>query len=73
MNKDIIEGNWKQLSGAVQQKWGKLTDDMLDQIAGSRTKLAGQIQETYGVARDEADKQVKEWEKTYNSESKSTH
>lgn len=62
MNKDIIEGNWKQLSGGVQEKWGKLTNDMLDQIAGNRTKLAGQIQETYGVAKDEAEKQVKDWE-----------
>jgi uncharacterized protein YjbJ (UPF0337 family) len=64
MNKDIIEGNWKQLTGEVQKKWGKLTNDHLDQIAGDRTKLAGLIQENYGVAKDEAEKQVKEWEKS---------
>ena len=63
MNKDIFEGNWKQFKGEVQKQWGKLTDDTLDQIDGSREKLAGKIQENYGIARDEAEKQIKEWEK----------
>lgn len=62
MNKDIIEGNWKQLKGKVQQKWGELTDDDFDVIAGKRTELAGRVQERYGITRDEAEKQVKEWE-----------
>ena len=62
MNKDTIEGNWKQLKGKVQQQWGKLTDDDFDVIAGRRTELAGRVQERYGVTRDEAEKQVKEWE-----------
>ncbi len=64
MNKDIFEGNWKQLRGDVQKKWGKLTNDHLDQIEGSREKLAGVIQESYGIARQEAEKQIAEWEKT---------
>jgi uncharacterized protein YjbJ (UPF0337 family) len=63
MNKDIIEGNWKQMKGAVQQKWGDLTDDQFDQINGSRKKLIGQVQESYGKTRDQAEKEVKEWEK----------
>ncbi|MBI1326178.1 MAG: CsbD family protein [Alphaproteobacteria bacterium] len=67
MNKDIFEGNWKQLSGEVQRKWGKLTNDNLDVINGNRTKLVGMIQESYGVARDEAEKQVEEWEKARRS------
>lgn len=64
MNKDTLEGNWKQFKGEVQKKWGKLTNDHLDQINGNREKLLGQIQESYGVAKDEAEKQVKEWEKS---------
>ncbi len=64
MNKDIIEGNWTQLKGTIQEKWGELTDDQLDQIEGNRKKLVGQIQESYGVAQDEAEKQVSEWERT---------
>jgi uncharacterized protein YjbJ (UPF0337 family) len=62
MNKDIFEGNWKQIKGEAQKQWGDLTDDQLDKIEGSRKKLVGQIQENQGIAREEAEKQVKEWE-----------
>ena len=62
MNKDTIAGNWKQLKGKVQQQWGKLTDDDYDVIAGRSTELAGRIQERYGITREEAEKQVKDWE-----------
>lgn len=62
MNKDIFEGKWNQLKGSVQQKWGKLTNDDLDQIEGNRTKLAGKIQEAYGKSKDEVEKELKEWE-----------
>ena len=62
MNWDIVEGNWKQLKGQVRAHWGKLTDDQLDLIAGRRTELAGKIQETYGVTKDEVEKQIKLFE-----------
>lgn len=62
MNSDTIEGNWKQIVGKVQQKWGKLTDNQLSQINGSRKRLVGMIQESYGIARNDAEKQVDEWE-----------
>jgi uncharacterized protein YjbJ (UPF0337 family) len=58
MNWDRIEGNWKQLSGKAQEKWGKLTNDHLDVIAGKRDQLSGKIQETYGIGKDEANKQI---------------
>jgi uncharacterized protein YjbJ (UPF0337 family) len=64
MNKDILEGKWKQLLGNVKQQWGKLTDDDLDVINGNRKELEGKIQERYGLSRDEADKQIREWEDT---------
>lgn len=64
MNWDRVEGNWKQFKGNVKERWGKLTDDELDVIAGRREQLAGRIQESYGVSRDEADRQIKEWEHT---------
>mgnify|MGYP000580716585 CR=1 FL=1 len=63
MNKDIIEGNWKVLKGEVQSRWGKLTDDALDQVDGNREKLSGLIQKNYGIAKDEAETQIKDWEK----------
>ncbi len=62
MNKDILEGNWKELKGNAQKHWGKLTNDHLDQINGSREKLSGAIQKNYGIAREEAERQMKEWE-----------
>ncbi len=58
MNWDRIEGNWKQLRGKARAKWGKLTDDQLDVIGGKREQLVGRVQEHYGIAKDEAEKQV---------------
>ncbi|MBN8187414.1 MAG: CsbD family protein [Rhodobacteraceae bacterium] len=58
MNWDVIEGKWKQFKGEAQVQWGKLTDDDLDRIEGNREKLVGAIQERYGMAKDEAEKEV---------------
>ena len=62
MNWDRIEGDWKQLKGNVKVQWGKLTDNQLDVIAGKRDQLAGKIQETYGISKDEVEKQLSEWQ-----------
>jgi len=67
MNWDRIEGNWKQLKGKAKQQWGKLTDDQLDVIAGSRDQLAGKIQEEYGITKDEAEKQLEDFENRYRN------
>jgi uncharacterized protein YjbJ (UPF0337 family) len=64
VNWDILEGKWKQMKGAVKQRWGKFTDDELDQMAGHRDKLVGKLQERYGINKDEAEKQVNDWERT---------
>jgi uncharacterized protein YjbJ (UPF0337 family) len=66
MNWDQIQGKWKQAIGQIKEKWGKLTDDDLDVIAGKREQLAGRIQELYGVAKDEAEQQLKEFERSCN-------
>jgi len=63
MNRDRIEGNWKQFKGNAKQRWGKLTDDQLDVIAGKRDNLAGKIQEAYGISKDQAEKQLADWQK----------
>ena len=62
MNWDRIEGNWKELTGKAKEQWGKLTDDDMTAIAGKRDQLAGKIQQHYGVAKDEAEKQIVKWE-----------
>lgn len=58
---DRIKGDWKQAKGEVRKQWGKLTDDDMDIIQGEREKLSGQIQARYGIAKDEADRQINEW------------
>ena len=63
MNKDIIEGNWTQLKGKAKEQWGKLTDDDLDVIAGKKDQLLGKIQERHGITKDEAEKQLGDWQK----------
>lgn len=64
MNEDRIKGKWKQLTGTVKEKWGKLTDDDLKVVEGNSEYLTGKIQERYGIARDEAEKQVREFERS---------
>lgn len=62
MNWDRIEGNWMQFKGNVKQRWAKITDDQLEMISGKRIELAGQIREAYGVTKEEAEKQLAEWQ-----------
>jgi len=61
MNWDQVEGKWKQLKGSVKQRWGKLSDDDLDFIGGKRDQLLGKIQERYGITKEEAQKQIEDW------------
>ena len=58
MNWDTIKGNWKEFRGNVRQQWGKLTDDDMEVIAGKRDELVGKIQQRYGVAKEEAERQI---------------
>lgn len=62
MNENKVEGNWKQFKGKMREQWGKLTDDDFDVIAGRRQQLAGKIQERMGIAQDEAERQIDEWQ-----------
>jgi uncharacterized protein YjbJ (UPF0337 family) len=61
MNSDQLKGKWKQMKGSVKERWGKLTDDDVDIINGQNEQLVGKIQEKYGIAKDEAQRQVDEW------------
>jgi uncharacterized protein YjbJ (UPF0337 family) len=63
MNWDQIEGNWKQMAGKARETWGNITDDEFTKIAGKRDQLIGMIQTRYGVAKEEAEKQVAKFEK----------
>jgi len=61
MNKDQAAGKWQQVKGKLKQQWGKLTDDDLTILEGSQDRLAGKIQERYGIAKEEAERQVREF------------
>ncbi len=63
MNWDRIEGSWKTAMGQARTHWGKLTDDDLSIVAGRRDQLIGKIQERYGVAKDDAEKQIAQWQR----------
>lgn len=64
MNWDQIEGKWKEFKGKAKQNWGKLTDGDLDVIEGSRDELIGKVQYRYGVAREEAEREVDDWRRS---------
>ncbi len=64
MNRDQLEGQWKQLKGQVKQKWGDLTDDDLQVIEGMHERLVGKVQERYGIAKEQAEKEIDEFLET---------
>jgi uncharacterized protein YjbJ (UPF0337 family) len=66
MDWNRVEGNWKQVKGKVKEKWGKLTDDDLDVVAGRRDQLEGKIQERYGIAKDQVRKDLDNWVNSQN-------
>ena len=68
MNKNTLEGQWKQVKGKVKEHWGKLTDDDLDVIEGKRDQLEGRIQERYGLGQQEARNEVDNFEKKFNQQ-----
>jgi len=61
MNADQIKGKWKELQGEAKRHWGKLTDDDIQTAEGDADKLAGKIQQRYGKSKDEAEREVNEW------------
>jgi uncharacterized protein YjbJ (UPF0337 family) len=63
MNRDQLQGNWKELKGKVREQWGKLTDDDFATMAGQRDQLVGAVQKRYGIAKEEAERQVHDFER----------
>jgi uncharacterized protein YjbJ (UPF0337 family) len=61
MNKDILAGKWKQVKGEIKEQWGELTNDEIDQVEGRYDKMVGLLQERYGYARQEAEREVDEF------------
>jgi uncharacterized protein YjbJ (UPF0337 family) len=57
----VLQGKWKQMKGRVRERWGELTNDDVDRMSGASEQLVGKIQERYGIARDEAQREVDDW------------
>jgi uncharacterized protein YjbJ (UPF0337 family) len=66
MNNDRAAGQWKQIKGSIKEQWGKLTDDEISQLEGHSDQLAGRLQERYGIAREEAERQAREFQTRNN-------
>ncbi len=64
MNWEQVKGNWNEFKGKVKQQWGDLTDDDISRINGSRDELVGKVQKAYGISKEDADRQVRQWEGT---------
>jgi uncharacterized protein YjbJ (UPF0337 family) len=61
MNKDTLQGQWKQMSGDVKRQWGKFTDDDVTQIEGNFDKLVGKLQEHYGYQKERAEREINDF------------
>lgn len=72
MNKELFQGKWHEYKGKVKEKWGKLTDNDLTQINGKREELIGKLESQYGYAKDRAEKEINEFEKTFASKGSSS-
>jgi uncharacterized protein YjbJ (UPF0337 family) len=68
MNWDEVTGKWNQLKGSVKERWGKLTDDDLTMIDGKRDRMVGKIQERYGITKEKAEEQIRDWNFTARKE-----
>jgi uncharacterized protein YjbJ (UPF0337 family) len=68
MNWDEVTGKWNQLKGSVKERWGKLTDDDLTMIDGKRDRMVGKIQERYGITKEKAEEQIRDWNSTARNE-----
>lgn len=73
MNWNEVEGKWNQMKGSVKEKFGKLTDDDLKVIAGKKDQFLGKVQERYGIAREQAEKEVDTWLKSQKTEKVRTY
>lgn len=61
MDNGWLKNDWNRLKHEAQREWGRLTEEDLDLIGGERTRLVGTVQRRYGVDRENAERQVRDW------------
>lgn len=62
MNQSTLKGKWNEMKGKAREQWGELTNDDIDKVQGQHEQLVGVIQQRYGKARDEVEREVTKWE-----------
>ena len=72
MNKDVLQGRWKEMKGKVKEQWGKLTDDDLDKIEGRSEQLMGLLQQRYGYAREKAEEEYRRFSDRWSKQEERT-
>jgi len=60
MNQNQLNGKGHQLRGSVKTQWGKLPDDDLQQVEGTYDMLVEELQQRYGIAREDVDRRLNE-------------
>ncbi len=70
MNKEIVDGKWTELKGKIRERWGKLTDDDVESFRGNMDQISGKIQQTYGYAKDRAEKEYADFQVFLNNDDK---
>lgn len=68
MNWDQVEGQWKSLKGSIRDKWGKLTDQDYESIAGKKDRFLGKLQERYGFAKERAESDLNQFFSNINTD-----
>ncbi len=66
LNQDVLEGKWKEWRGMVKERWAKLTDDDMNRINGKRDQLLGKLQQRYGYAKEQAEREVDQFIEAHN-------
>lgn len=58
---DQALGNWWKIRPSLRHRWGRLSEDDLDAIAGNRDLFIGTVQQRYSISREEARQRIEEW------------
>ena len=63
MNRDQVQGSWRQGKGRLKERWAQISDDEFTALAGRREQIAGRMQKAYGLARESSARQLSDWHK----------
>jgi uncharacterized protein YjbJ (UPF0337 family) len=61
MNAEQLKGRWMQFKGELKEKWGKFTDNDLQEIGGNYDRFVAKAQERYGDKKRELMKWADQW------------